>query len=350
MMKHRLVVVTITSLLLLMQGAMALAAPNTDYDTTIHDVELRPGVEVDIHVEIFVNEAAPCERRTFFAVHGFAHTAATWQPLAEALFDNNPTGPVVCRMAAINLPGRGGSSLPTNLSYSELTLDDHVTAILATLDALRLQGVRPRTLVGHSQGGLLIQMAQQRLRDAGTHLRRQFGIRDAILLASAGPVQIPWPFVDNGTADVIISQFLTNDPTLGQVIDIPDAAFPGIFFTNLLGDLASGAPTPAQVASRGYNAPAPLFATLQLVGEAPFSRPSVDARIFARQRGTRLFMATYEQDILFRPNESAQLYRHLTGDNNRRRLKRVNGPETVHDLHISDPDGLLASVADKIQF
>ncbi len=349
-MKYRLLVVTLATLLILVQGALAHAAPNTDYDITIENIELRPGVEVDIHVEVFVNEAAPCRSRTFFAVHGFAHTAATWQPLAEALFDNNPTGPVVCRVAAINLPGRGDSSLPTGLSYSEITLNDHVTTLLATLDGLRQRGVRPRALVGHSQGGLLIQMAQQQLIDSGTSLRRRFRIRDAILLASALPAQISWDFLNSGTAGAVIAQFLTNDPTLGQVIDIPDAAFPGVFFSDLNGNVASGAPTPAQVASRGYNAPAPLFATLQLVGEAPFSRPSIDRGIFAPRRGTRLFMATYEQDVLFRPNESAQLYRRLTRDNNERRLARVNGPETVHDMHLSDPEGLLANVVGDISF
>ncbi|PON18793.1 hypothetical protein C2W62_06150 [Candidatus Entotheonella serta] len=304
-MKHRFLIVTLATLLLVVQSA--LAAPNTDYDVTIEDIELRPGVEVDIHVEVFVNEATPCRSRTFFAVHGFAHTAATWQPLAESLFDNNPTGPVVCRVAAINLPGRGDSSLPSGLSYSELTLNDHVTAILATLDGLRSRGVRPRALIGHSQGGLLIQMAQQELIDSGTNLRRQFRIRDVILLASALPAQIFWDFLNSGAAEAVISQFLTNDPVLGQVIDIPDAAFPGVFFSDLNGNVASGAPPLAQVASRGYNAPEPLFATLQLVGEAPFSRPSINRGIFAPQRGTRLFMATYEQDVLFRPNESAQL-------------------------------------------
>ncbi len=349
-MKRRLLGIAITVLLLLTQSAWVLAAPNTDYDIMINDVELQPGVKVDIHVEVFVNEASPCQSRTFFAVHGFAHTAATWQPFVESLFDHNPTGPVVCRVAAMNFPGRGGSSLPTGILYSELTLDDHVTALLDTLDALRQQDVRPRGLIGHSQGGLLIQMAQQQLIDAGTSLRRQLTIRDVILFASATPRQIPWDFLNNGNADAVISQFLTNDPIMGQVIDIPDAAFPGLFYSDLNGDVASGAPTPAQVAALGYNAPAPLSAMLQLVGEAPFSRPSVDAGSFAPRRGTRLSMATYDQDVLFRPNESAQLYRHLTGDSNRRRLKLVNGPETVHDLHISDPQGLLDALIDIIRF
>ncbi len=349
-MKHRLLIVTLTTLFLLVQGALALAMQNTDHDVMIEDVELSPGVEVDINVEMFVNEGAPCRSRTFFAVHGFAHTAETWKPFAEALFDNNPTGSVVCRVAAINLPRRGGSSLPRGMSYSELTLDDQVTAILATLDALRNRGVHPRTLIGHSQGGLLIQMAQQELIDSGTNLRRRYRIRKAILLASALPANISWDFLNSGAAPAVIAQFLTDDPTLGQVIDIPDAAFPGVFFSDLNGNLASGAPTPAQVNSRGYNAPAPLFATLQLIGEAPFARPSIDRGIFAPRRGTRLFMATYEQDVLFRPNESAQLYRRLTRNNQERRLARVNGPETVHDMHLSDPDGLLDDLVGDISF
>lgn len=208
--------------------------------------------------------------------------------------------------------------------------------------------MNPQTLVGHSQGGLLLQMVQQQLIDAGTSLRQQFGIRDAILLASAAPGQIPWAYKDAATST--IDQFLTNDPTLGQVIDIPDAAFPGLFFSDLNGNLASGAPTPAQVRNRGYNAPEPLAATQQLVGEAPFVRPLIDANIFAPRYRTDLFMATYEQDILFQPAENAQLYRHLTGDSSGSQLALVNGPETVHDMHLSDPEGLLDAVVGKIEF
>lgn len=72
-----------------------------------------------------------------------------------------------------------------------------MTALLATLDGLRGEGIRVRTLIGHSQGGLLIQMAQQRLIDEGSDLRQRFRIRKAILLASVGSAEIPWFFVES---------------------------------------------------------------------------------------------------------------------------------------------------------
>ncbi len=342
----------LTTLCLLAFAGVAQAhpVPDTDYDIQIPGIELRPGVEVDIHVKVYVNEDFPCRGRTYFAVHGFAHTAATWGPLAEALFDNNPTRPVVCRVAAIDLPGRGGSSLPVGLTYSELVLEDHVSAILGTLDALRHEGVRARRIVAHSQGGLLVQMVQQRLIDQGTNLRHRFQIRAAVLLASVGSTEIPWFFVESGAAGQLIAQFLTTDPTLGTIISIPDAVFPGLFFTDLMGVPVAGTPTPAEVTTFGYNAPEPLFATLNLVGEAPLARPQIDAGIFAPGRRTRLFVATYEQDILIRPEENALLYEHLTGDASWRRLAVIDTPESVHDLHLSDPSGLLAEVMGTIRF
>lgn len=338
------------ALLLLGSGAWALDVPRTDYDVVVEGIELRPGVEVDVHVEVYVNEAVPCQGRTIFAVHGFGHTAATWQPLAEALFAANPTGPVVCRVAAIDLPGRGGSTLPTNLTYGELVLDDYVTAILGTLDGLHEVGVRPRIVLGHSQGGLLLQLAQQRLVEQGTDLRHAFQIHKAILLASVAPAQIPWLFVDSGVAGAILSMFLTVDPVLGAVIFVPDVAFPTLYFTDLAGVLASRAPSPAQVAAFGYNAPEPLLSALNLVGTPPFVRPTVDAGIFGPGRGTRLFVAAYQEDRLVRPEESALLYEFLTGDPTRHGSAAVAGPESVHDLHVADPAGLLAAVDHLIRF
>lgn len=308
----------------------------------VKDVELRPNVEVDIHVRVFVNGQSRC-RRTIFAVHDFAHTAETWKPFADALFNDNSSGPVVCRVAAINLPGRGDSTLPSGIQYGQLTLDDHVTAIIATLDGLRLRGERTRKLIGHSQGGLLIQMLQQRLAASRSSLRRRFGITHAILLAPALPQPIRWESQEVfGAFDAIIEEFQTSDLSRGKIVDIPDAAFPGVFFSDRNNQLAAGAPTPSEVNSRGYNAPAPLFASLQLAGIEPFSRPFIDPGIFSQQRGTRLFMATYEQDILFRPREHASLYRYLIGaDRSRSRFVTVEGPETVHDLHLSDPMRLI---------
>jgi pimeloyl-ACP methyl ester carboxylesterase len=112
------------------------------------------------------------------------------------------------------------------LLFGDLTLDDYVTVLRNTLERLRGIGLRPQTLLGHSQGGLLIQMTQQALKSMGTDLYQQFNIQHVVLLASVGPQQILWAFVDNGTAAVLLQQFVTFDPALDVYINIPAAAWP----------------------------------------------------------------------------------------------------------------------------
>lgn len=348
----RMTCVWIVIALLTVLAAGAQPVPRTDHDIFIENIALRPGVKVDIHVKVFVNEGMPCHGRgrSLLAVHGFAHTAATWEPFAEALFSDNPTGRPVCRLAAIDLPGRGGSTVPTGLQFSDLLLDDFVTAIEATLAGMNSRGVAPSTLVGHSQGGLLLQMLQQRLIDRGTNLRQRFGVRRAVLLASSPPEGLPWLLVESGAAEALLAQFLAIDPLLGPVVSAPDAAFSSLFFSDLQGVLASGAPTPAEVGERGFNAPEPLLAAANQVGAPPLRRPRIDGGIFSKSERTRLFMVTYEQDTLIRPEENAVLYEFLTEDARLRRLTVITGPETVHDFHVSSPRDLLTAVAGTLRF
>jgi len=326
-------------------------APATHYDLTIQDVVLRPGVTVDLHVHVYVDEARPCEGQTLFALHGFAHTSAAWGPLAEAMFAAEPgDSGVVCQVAALDLPGRGGSSLPTGMLYGDLVLADFVSAVAGALDGLDAAGVHAGTIVAHSQGGLLVQMLQQRLLDSGTNLEQRYHVHRAILLASAAPAGIPWNFVDSGLAGAVLGQIIVFDPVLGLVASVPDALFPILWFTDLNGDLVSGAPTPAEVAAGGLNAPEPLLAALDLVGAPPFTREAIDPGIFAPGNATRLSVVTYEQDVVIRPEENTLLYQYLTGQAPDRDLVVVTGPEAVHDLQLSDPELLLASLPAAVRF
>jgi len=322
--------------------ALAAQVPATDYDLLIEQVTLRPGVTADVHVHVFVNEARPCVGQTLFAVHGFAHTSAAWRPLAEALFAGAPDDVgVVCRVAAVDLPGRGGSSLPSGLLYSDLVLADEVTALAGALDGLEAAGEHPTTIVAHSQGGLLTQMLQQRLLDAGSSLLLRYQVSRVTLFASVGPAGLPWNFIDSGVGLAILAQLIGFDPDLGLVASVPDAVFPYLFFTDLAGNLASGAPTPAEVAADGLSAPEPLLASLNLVGAPPFSRETIAPGIFARENGTRLVVVGYQEDVLIRPEEVALLYQHLTGEEPGRDVVVITGPESVHDLQLTDPDRLL---------
>jgi pimeloyl-ACP methyl ester carboxylesterase len=321
----------------------AFLLPAADGDVFLPDVPLRPGVTVDLHLAVFVNEArqpASCaSENVVLAVPGFAHTAATWGPYASARFADPAQH--ACAVIALDMPGHGLSGLPEGISFGELTLDDYATALLAVLGSFADAPAAPSILVGHSQGGLVIQMAQQRL-VAGASSLRQAGIREVQLLAPAPPAGLPWSFVDSGAATGLLGALLIlGDPVLGSHASVPPALWPTLFFSNLAGQVAPGAPTPAEVAANGYNAPAPLFASLQLVGAPPFARPSISAGIFAGRHRTRLSVVNFAQDPLIRPEEGQAIMQHLTDGQSARAFTLIQGEFAVHDLYLSDPAALL---------
>jgi pimeloyl-ACP methyl ester carboxylesterase len=93
----------------------AHAAPLIESSVVLDSVALRPGVDTDVHLRVYTNTVTPCQssRNTAFAIHGVRHTAATWKPLAQALFDRDPPGRPLCRVVAIDLPGHGAPRGPS---------------------------------------------------------------------------------------------------------------------------------------------------------------------------------------------------------------------------------------------
>jgi pimeloyl-ACP methyl ester carboxylesterase len=323
------------------------ASPSADFDLTIPSVELRPGVTADIVVNVYVNENFPCRFRTLFAVHGLAHTGATWKPFAEALFESSDTIVPVCRVVAINLPGRGGSSIPDGVVFGELTLHDHVSAIANTLGQLPEYGVAPGTIVAHSQGSLLIQMLQQSLLESNSSLARAYHIYRTVFLAPNSPAGLPWQFADSGVAEPLLTQFLVMDPQLGPILAAPEYIFQLLFFSNLAGGISPNVPSIEEIIGLGYNAIEPLYATLQLVGAAPFTRPEVDSGSFSLWKLSLLYVVGFEQDSLVLPSEAADLFSYLSESRRLSRSITVPGEYAVHDMYISDPAKLLEELAAK---
>ncbi|MEM7677998.1 MAG: SDR family NAD(P)-dependent oxidoreductase, partial [Myxococcota bacterium] len=129
----------------------------------IQNAELRPGVVADIHVAVMGDvDEGDCQ----VAIHGGPYTAETWRPYAEAL------GPEAC-VLAIDHPGHGLSTVPTGIVFGDLLLDDYVTTAVIVLDALADLDIEPETILGHSLGGTVVQMLQQRLVEAAEMLSRQ---------------------------------------------------------------------------------------------------------------------------------------------------------------------------------
>ena len=301
----------------------------------LEDIELRPGVTVDLFVSVYGDIAT---KRCQLAVHGGVYAAASWRPYAEALGDDS------C-VLAVDLPGRGKSGLPQGLLFGALSLDDYVTATIGVLERLELLDIEPETILGHSMGGTLVQMMQQRLVEQGTNLERRFDIREAILVASDLPAEVPWALGDSGQLGDLIEAFAVEEPGLGTLFEIPAVLWPAFFFTNLAGDVVPSAPTPAEIEAEGYNALGePLLAIHQLNGTGGFaSRPSVDAGIFIED--TRLRLVTYEQDGFVLPSETEALYEHLTGDASRRCFVLIEGPDTTHAMQLSNPARLVDAIA-----
>ncbi len=323
-------------------AAPASAGPHSSYDLTLPAIELRPGMTADLHVMVFVNEPHPCSGNVALAVHGMFHTAATWKPLVDALFEDNPAGRKMCAVVALDMPGRGGTVVHGLPWFGAVTLDDYVTAILGALDSLKTFNIRPDTVFAHSLGGLMVQVMQQRLIDQGTDLRTAYGVKDVVLLASGTPRQVPSYAIDSGMLNQIVGSLGIIDPVTGTA-GIPDSAWSWLFFAP---DVATpwlvvpGAPTPADVAARHYNAVEPLgfLATVM-------NRPGVAAAVFAASHRTALIVVGYDHDPVLLPSEARALYAYLTGDAPTDRLVLVSASDAVHDTHISNPILVLQSIA-----
>lgn len=329
----------------LLMVCLALAGPALADDEISIPVALRPGVTAQVVVtvrEAIGRRGRRCHGRTVVAVHGLAHTAATWRPLVDELLARGD----VCAVASIDLPGHGRSPVPAGLLFGQLLLDDHVTAVLGALDELAdhddhadrdRRRRRPTVLLAHSMGGLIVEGVQARLIAAGTSLRARLGIDAAILLSPSPAAEHPWAFTESGAAAAVVAPFLLTDAGLGPILRVDPATWVSFFFRTPAGALAPGAPTAAEVRARGYDSDESQYAGGQLLGLAPFLRLSVGDAPFSRCRGTRLYLVNPSQDPFSVRAEAQAAYRQLTGDDRLSGFVPIDDPDGVHDLHVAQP-------------
>lgn len=339
---------------LLLFGFNALPQ-SMDYNILVEDIEFQPGVTIDINVNVYVNENAHnwADHGKIFAIEGMAHTANCWKPLAEELFLRPDPQLEVNEFYAIDMPGRGGSGLPEGEGFllHNMYLADYLVVIENVLEHLNeVRGVHPSTIMGHSMGGLEVIMLQNKLIDEGTNLRKEFKIKNAVLLAPGIPAPLDWAMLTNGGAAQLAS-FATFQPGAGVVLNIPCMVWPYIFFTNLccyfMPEMVPGAPSGQYVCDNGYSSiePGPLLYELSGMDPGPpfpyKPRISADEDIFVPRHGVQLTIIADEFDKMMRPDEEEDLYEYLTGDKHYKGFHVVMGEETCHDTHISDPHALV---------
>jgi len=333
------------------RGDEPVATTDSALDTSdvTFDVVLRGTGKATIHAHVYKNRVGTGWANVL-AVHGLSETGFIYAPLAQALFADGGLGRTVKRIIAIDLPGHGDSSFPANLPlglrFGDLAIDDNVGVVLQSIDALRVRGLAPSVVVGHSMGGLEVQAAQQALLGVGSSLAAQ-GVFGAVLLAPVPPHGQPWVHAPTGDP----TPFIVNDPALGSYLLLPPAVFQvSGAFTTLAGQLATNAPTAAQIAAGRYVGPEPLTTLLQLTeatvplpagGTFTFQRPTVSAGSFALRHGTLLSIVSFSQDVLVPAVNLGPLYEYLTEDTHDVLYRPVTAADAVHAMLISNPTGLL---------
>jgi pimeloyl-ACP methyl ester carboxylesterase len=313
-------------------------------------VKLRETGSATIHASVYSNPRS-FSRTTVLAVHGLSETGFTFEPLARAIFADRFLGAAVRRVVAIDMPGHGDSTYPAGLPngarFGDLLIEDNVSVVLQSIDALRRKGFGASVLMGHSMGGLEVQASQEALLAQGSSLRAH-GISSVVLLAPVPAHGRPWTPASSDP-----SAFIVTDATLGTYLQLTPEAFVFQAFTTKAGMVAATAPTPAEVAAGRYVGPEPITTLLELV-EQPIPlpdgtttvipRPSVREGAFGPRNGTLATVVSFSEDVLVPAADLKDLYEYLTGDKRDRLYRPVGADDAVHATYISNPGEVVAAL------
>jgi pimeloyl-ACP methyl ester carboxylesterase len=282
---------------------------------------------------------------TILAVHGLTETASTFGPLASKIFADNVLGYAVKRVIAIDLVGHGDSSNPvptSGLRFGDMTINDNVSVVIQSIDALRAQQLGPQVILGHSMGGLAIQGVQEALLAQGSSLAKH-GVLGAILMAAVPNFNSAWT-QQSPPADA--TPFLvTDDPANGVYLSLPAWAYVQTGGFRLLSNLVvANAPTAAQVTANGWNAKEPGATLFQLTATSgAFVRPGCRQGAFALQNGTLLSVISFSQDVLTPAVDQNALYVYLNGGSGPL-YRPVVAADAVHSMFLSNPAGLITAL------
>ncbi|TGM57053.1 alpha/beta fold hydrolase [Leptospira adleri] len=296
--------------------------------------------------------------KSVLCVHGFGDNSTIYEPLAKELINQSKAHTVYI----LDLPGHGESTVSQGSAsspkyVSDLTLIHYADALRALLSQMTVtEGKKIQTIVGHSLGGLVIQIIQNQFvtRGLGGNLLSSFGIETTILIASDIPSPLPWYPGDTDMSDPNSAKSLVWNFKIQKIVEFepypPVLAFgnfvqsPNDFFLgtkySINGVPVSGAPTPSEIPLMNNLEPYPAGANvvgLDPSGETTESRPrlQISPNIWA---GFNLKVVWLDKDPFFSHSELQGLAQYLkTGLD----VITISDPEAVHGTPYSKPSLLV---------
>jgi hypothetical protein len=264
------------------------------------------------------DEVSPdTERQTVLAVHGLMHNALVFQPLGDELLGHPDRQ--TSHFYAISLPAHGDvargsthgvSEIPGHRRYGEVTLEDYAEALIQV--ARRLG--RIDTIVAHSQGGIVVQLAEAMLQASGSSFRSmtQTQTRRIVLVTSTIPREVAWEASDNGLLASILGSLdaVKMDPEKGPFLSISDSSWYGLFYSHPAlatptVPVAGGPDLAAAVPHLRVDAPTAASLTSMGLGQP---RPSVPAGLFET---FSLLNIAFQDDAFVTPRDLDELGNHL---------------------------------------
>ncbi|AKH79429.1 alpha/beta hydrolase [Leptospira interrogans] len=297
--------------------------------------------------------------KNVLCVHGFGDTSTIFEPLAKQLILKGKANNVYI----LDLPGHGGSTMtkgtatyPSNVS--ELTVQNYEEATRALLDTMPSTMIwpdLPDTIVGHSIGGLVVQLLQNKLKNQNSSLFKQYKITSTVLIASDIPYPLPWSGSDvtmgdpnyNQSAKAFVWNFkveriLSSSPlVIGLFVESPDDFFINTKYS-VNGIPVTGAPTPAQV--EVMNVLEPYRAAANIVGLDPSGQTQNAVPRIPVTRGIwsgeNLKVVWLDKDVFFTKQETQNLANYLD-PGQIGVMVTISDPEAVHGTPFSKPSLLI---------
>lgn len=304
--------------------------------------QIRANATASIKTEILTNPNLPSGGRTILIHHGLAHSGNAVKPLAQKIFADATLSAKVSNIVIINLPGRNGSPLPQGVLFGDLSMVDYASIFLSVLDGLNNQNIHVDSIVGHSMGAVVVELAQNKLLAQGKDLKTDYGIENVVLMAPSIPREIPWLISDSQLSTILALPNIRFSFSMGTFVDIPTLLWQNLWFTTRLYVIYSPTtPSIFDIQNLGYISKEAYQASAEVIGVLGYQRPSVGSGIFNVNKGINFRLVAFSEDRNASTSEERNLYRHVTNDPNDQRYTIVTRPDAVHDMLISSPQGLI---------